>query len=143
MQTFLSAGAADILGVDAEVHRGETLTLEARPEREHGVMLLGGDAEFDGRPLAADAIHYLGDGRSELAFRSAGGARLLLLGGEPFGEPIVMWWNFVAGSHEEIAAAREEWEQGSERFGEVRAYDGPRIPAPALLHRLAAPNPAS
>jgi len=70
-----------------------------------------------------------------------GGARVLLLGGAPFEEEIVMWWNFVARTPEEIAAAREEWERGS-RFGEVRGYAGPRLHAPALMH-LAAPNPAS
>jgi hypothetical protein len=55
----------------------------------------------------------------------------LLIGGEPFHDPIVMWWNFVAGSHEEIAAAREDWLQ-RERFGEVKGYSGPRVPAPEL-----------
>ena len=36
--------------------------------------------------------------------------RLLLLGGEPFGESIVMWWNFVGRTHEEVVAFREEWQ---------------------------------
>ena len=52
-----------------------------------------------------------------------------------------MWWNFVARTPEEIAAARAEWEEGT-RFGEVRGYAGPRLHAPALS-RLAPPNPAS
>ena len=140
VQTFMNGGYADIIGIDAEVHRGETLTMPARAEREHGVMILGGDAEFDGHRLERDAIHYLGTGRSELAFRSSSGARLLLIGGEPFPDPIVMWWNFVAGTPEEIAAAREDWEQ-HRRFGEVRAYDGPRIPARRAAHPRAAAPP--
>ena len=45
-----------------------------------------------------------------------------------------MWWNFVARSTEEIVAAREDWVAGR-RFGEVRAYSGPRLPAPAFLAR--------
>ncbi len=62
------------------------------------------------------------------------GARLILLGGEPFEEEIVMWWNFVGRSHEEIAAFREQYEAGSERFGAVPGYVGAveRIPAPPL-----------
>ena len=36
--------------------------------------------------------------------------RALLLGGPPFGESIVMWWNFVGRTHEEVAAFREEWQ---------------------------------
>jgi hypothetical protein len=52
-----------------------------------------------------------------------------------------MWWNFVARSNNEIAQARRDWETG-ERFGEVHAYNGPRLSAPPLM-RLAPPNPAS
>jgi len=61
-------------------------------------------------------------------------ARLMLLGGEPFGEQIVMWWNFVGRSHEEIVEFREAWESGSDRFGRVEGYDGQpqRIPAPTM-----------
>jgi hypothetical protein len=59
--------------------------------------------------------------------------RVLLLGGEPFDEEIVMWWNFVARSHAEIAQARADWMAGggAARFGRV-AYDGDVIPAPPI-----------
>ena len=53
--------------------------------------------------------------------------RGLLIGGAPFGETVLMWWNFVARTTEEIVAAREDWQAGR-RFGEVRAYAGPRVP---------------
>lgn len=45
-----------------------------------------------------------------------------------------MWWNFVARSHEEIAAFRDAWQTGSDQFGEVEGYEGVtrRIPAPTL-----------
>jgi hypothetical protein len=72
---------------------------------------------------------YLEPGRSEVSL-SAG--RALLLGGEPFPDDLVMWWNFVGRSHEEIAEARTEWEAAAERFGEVAGHDGARIPAPGL-----------
>jgi hypothetical protein len=29
----------------------------------------------------------------------------MLIGGEPFDEPIVMWWNFVARTRDEVEAA--------------------------------------
>jgi hypothetical protein len=64
---------------------------------------------------------------------------LVLLGGEPFGERIVMWWNFVARTPEEIVQARADWEQGR-RFGAVQAYVGERIPAPPLTVRLQRPG---
>lgn len=65
--------------------------------------------------------------------------RALLLGGEPFAEQIVMWWNFVGRSHDEIVSFRERW-QGeliarttpTGQFGLVRGYDGPVLPAPEL-----------
>lgn len=131
---------SDGIGVDALVHRGETLTLPARAEREHGVMLLDGDADLDGQALALNTMVYLGTDRSELALRSSAGARVLLLGGVPFNEPVLMWWNFVARTPEEMAAARREWEEG-DGFGSV-PYEGPRLHAPSLM-KLAAPNPAS
>jgi len=53
------------------------------------------------------------------------------LGGELFEEQIVMWWNFVARTSEEIAAAREAWASGN-RFGVVSGYDGYLLPAPPL-----------
>lgn len=42
-----------------------------------------------------------------------------------------MWWNFVGRSHEEIEQARQDWMEGP-RFGEVKGYDGGRLPAPGL-----------
>ncbi|CAM5297095.1 Pirin family protein OS=Streptomyces microflavus OX=1919 GN=HUT09_32145 PE=3 SV=1 [Streptomyces microflavus] len=69
---------------------------------------------------------YLGCGRTELPLRALSDAGLMLLGGEPFEEEIVMFWNFIGRSHEEIAQAREDWMTGS-RFGDVKGYDGGRL----------------
>jgi quercetin 2,3-dioxygenase len=132
---------SDIVGLDVVVHRGEALTLPIGPRREHGIFLVDGDTDFEREPLQLNTLHYLGCGRSELTLRSREGGRLLLLGGEPFSEPVLMWWNFVARTPEEIAAAREQWEEGG-HFGEVRAYQGPRLEAPPLS-KVARPNPAS
>jgi hypothetical protein len=55
----------------------------------------------------------------------------MLLGGEPFAEKIVMWWNFIGRSAEDIVRAREDWHNGN-RFGEVHGYAGPRLLAPEL-----------
>jgi redox-sensitive bicupin YhaK (pirin superfamily) len=104
------------------------------PDHEYGALALAGSAEVDGVPLPPGPLLYLGRGRTELDLRvepGAGPARVLLLGGEPFGDPIVMWWNFVGRDHDAIVAAREDWSAGR-RFGEVRGYDGDPLPAPAL-----------
>jgi hypothetical protein len=55
----------------------------------------------------------------------------MLLGGEPFEEELVMWWNFIGRSTEDIAQARSDWMTGS-RFGEVVGYDGAPLRAPEL-----------
>ncbi|MGO2855075.1 MAG: pirin family protein [Brevibacterium aurantiacum] len=59
------------------------------------------------------------------------------------GEEIVMWWNFIGRTHEEIARYREEWQAEGDRFGVVDGYVGKggpgrnadgmgRLPAPRL-----------
>jgi hypothetical protein len=55
----------------------------------------------------------------------------VLASGEPFAEPLVMWWNFVGRSHEEVVEARTDWEAGR-RFGTVAGYTGTPLPAPAM-----------
>lgn len=42
-----------------------------------------------------------------------------------------MWWNFLGRSAEEIVQARQGWAEGL-GFGEVKGYDGERLPAPVL-----------
>ena len=132
---------SEMIGADVEVHRGETIVLPLEASFEHGLFVLSGDAEVDGERVTVDRLYYLAPGRTEVSLQSAEGARLLLLGGPPFPEKILMWWNFVARTPEEIAAATADWEAGR-RFGPVANYDGPRIEAPPL-RKFAVPNPAS
>ena len=123
-----------MVGADLIVHKAQRLVLPLEKRAEHALLVLEGDAELDGQPLVPDVLYYLGMMRDELPLASRTGARLLLIGGEPFGETILMWWNFVARSSEEITAARQDWEQ-HERFGDVHAYNGARIPAPEFIGR--------
>jgi redox-sensitive bicupin YhaK (pirin superfamily) len=83
-------------------------------------------------PLEHGSMLYLGTGRRTLRLRSAEAGRLLLLGGEPFDERIVMWWNFIGRSGAEIADYTASWREESERFGTVVGYDGPRLDAPPV-----------
>lgn len=130
-----------LVGADLVVHAGHRLCFNANREFEHAALLLDGDARSEGTPLAPHVLYYFGSGRTELDFVSRGGGRLLLLGGPPFGETILMWWNFVARTPDEIRQAHADWGTG-ERFGVVRGYDGAPLPAPPLA-RLARPNPVS
>lgn len=132
---------SELAGADLQVHRGETLTLPLQPDFEYAVLVLSGECSLDGQPLRERVLYYLGMQRTDAAFASGSGARLLLIGGPPFPETILMWWNFVARTPEEIRDARDDWEIGR-RFGEVTAYKGARLHAPELV-RLARPNPVS
>jgi redox-sensitive bicupin YhaK (pirin superfamily) len=102
---------------------------------------LEGDCAVEGEPLEPRVLYYLGTQRTATTFSSYDGGRALFIGGPPFPETILMWWNFVARTPEEIAQARSDWE-ARQRFGDVPAYDGPRLSAPSL-QRFARPNPAS
>ena len=84
-----------------------------------------GDCTLDGEHLTDRTLYYLGTTRSEASVSSRTGARVLLIGGPPFPETILMWWNFVARTPEEFAQARTDREE-RRRFGEVAAYNGPR-----------------
>jgi redox-sensitive bicupin YhaK (pirin superfamily) len=132
---------SDIVGADLELESGHRRELRVDRRHEHAVLVLSGDCWLDGQPLDQRTLYYLGTSRSHVELSSRAGARVLLIGGPPFPETILMWWNFVARTAEEIAEAREDWE-GRRRFGEVNAYAGPRLSAPSLA-RFARPNPVS
>ena len=94
--------------------------------------LLVDDVKLPGR-----GMFYLGSGRGEVSLEAPDGGIAMLLGGEPFDEDIVMWWNFIGRSHEEIVAMRESWNEGGfdgrpTRFGTVAGFPERRLLAPAL-----------
>jgi len=104
------------------------------PAYEHVLVPLVGVVRVCGEEVHAGQAIYLGINRDHLDLELTADARALLLGGLPFEEEIVMWWNFVARSHEEIEQARLQWNAiGDPRFGEVSHYPGPeRLRAPEL-----------
>jgi redox-sensitive bicupin YhaK (pirin superfamily) len=120
-----------LVAADLVIDRNSEIELPLDPDFEHALIVLDGDAAFERQTLPPDTLHYLGIGHHSVALSSTEGARVLLLGGPPFGEAIVMWWNFVARTHQEIEEARQDWVQ-RRRFGEVKAYRGQRLDAPPL-----------
>ena len=93
------------------------------------MVVTDGAVRVEGVDVPPGSLLHIPEGRASLTFEGAG--RLFLVGGVPLEEDLVMWWNFVARSHEEIVAARDEWEAGSSRFGTVPGGQEP-LPAPAL-----------
>ncbi len=104
------------------------------PAFEHALIPLAGWAEVEGERVDHGRAMYLGLGRDHLEVTLADDARVLLLGGVPFEEDIVMWWNFVVRNHEEVEQARAQWNAGGDpRFGEVDHYPtDERLAAPPL-----------
>jgi len=155
--------ATPLLG--AELVLDGALTLAVDPAFEHGILVDAGPVEVEGEVVQRGELAYLPPGTERLTLRSLaavpggadpvqgadgagpGPARMLLLGGPPFGEPVVMWWNFLGGSHEDVATARADWQSelaaetetsprggadGESRFGAVPGYRGGPLPAPGL-----------
>ena len=120
-----------IIGAEIVLHSNQSLVLPLRSDFEHALFILQGDFALEGHALAGSALHYLGSNRDELSIAGSANSRLLLIGGEPFKENIMMWWNFVARTREEMAQARQHW-INHERFAEVKGYRGVRLPAPEL-----------
>jgi len=114
--------------------------LPLEPSFEYGVLAMSGAVAVGDARVTPGSLLYLAPGRSELTLEVAGQARVVLLGGEPFEEDLVMWWNFVARSHEEIVQARQDWIAGR-RFGKVTSCSAEPLPAPELpMVRLKARN---
>lgn len=122
-----------LLGAELALGAGTSTTLPLRPEFEHALLVLDGAVEVGGAPQQPGPLRYLAPGSERLWLRSVHGARALLIGGEPFAEDLVMWWNFLGRSHADILQAREDWEHHrEERFGVVAGHGDARIPAPEL-----------
>lgn len=128
-----------LLGAQIDLPAGSTVTLALDATFEHGVLVDAGDVTIASVATPTDHLAYLAPGLTELTITAATDARLLLLGGEPLGESIVMWWNFIGRSHDEIVEYRAQWQadvieggNAAGRFGTVTNFDGHPLPAPEL-----------
>jgi redox-sensitive bicupin YhaK (pirin superfamily) len=120
---------SDQLG--AELVLTEAAELALRPDFEHAVIVMEDEVLVGDVVVREGEIAYLAPGPDTLAVVARGRARVMLLGGVPFPEEILMWWNFVARGRGELESARSSWEQPDGRFGEVAS----------LLARVGAPEP--
>ncbi|MFI5891670.1 pirin family protein [Actinoplanes sp. NPDC051513] len=121
-----------LVGAELVLAAGASATVPLRPDFEYAALALDGAPNVDDATLKPGPLLYLGAGRTSLRLTTSSESRVLLLGGEPFEERLVMWWNFVARDHDEIVGMRLDWESHTPRFGEVHGYDGPPLPAPAM-----------
>jgi len=120
-----------MVGAELTVRPGGAV-VPLRPEFEHAVLAVTGEALVGGTEIVHRQMRYLAPGREDVELFVPAETTLLLIGGTPFDEELVMWWNFIGRSHEDIVQARDDWESAAERFGEVAGHKGQRIPAPPM-----------
>jgi redox-sensitive bicupin YhaK (pirin superfamily) len=134
-----------LLGAQLDLDANALVDLDVDPTFEHGVLCDVGAVHMGGTALAVADLGYQGPGSSTLRLHNMGDqpARVLLLGGVPFTEELVMWWNFVGRSHDDIVSYRQLWQAADERFGDVPGYRGAvaRLPAPPLPTTRLRPRP--
>lgn len=141
-----------LLGAEIRLDPGAELPIDVDRDFEHGLLVDAGDLTLEGVSVEPAQLAYTGVGETTLTVRNVGDSpgRAVLIGGAPFEEEIIMWWNFIGRTHDEIARYRQEWEEHSERFGRVHGYVGhdpeglTRLPAPTLPTTTLTPrvNPA-
>ncbi|MFM9371609.1 pirin family protein [Streptomyces sp. Da 82-17] len=131
-----------LLGAELVLEPRASLTLDVDPGFEHGLLVDQGLVRFAGAEVRRADLGYVHPGLDSLTLTNLTDepARAVLLGGPPFDEEIVMWWNFIGRSHDDIARAREDWENATDRFGAVEGYPGDRLPAPALPNAVITPR---
>lgn len=120
------------VGVELKLEPG-VHTIAVDSGFEHGILSVAGEVEVAGDLLATGDLAYVARGVNEIVVTVSSPATLMLIGGEPFQEKILMWWNFIGRTHSEIVAARDSWNARELRFGaEFEDRVGGWIPAPEL-----------
>lgn len=134
-----------LLGAQLDLDENADLHLNIDPVFEHGVLCDTASVAMGETTLAVADLGYQGPGHAALHLRNVGRhrARVVLLGGAPFGEELLMWWNFVGRDHDDIVRFRRLWEDADARFGAVEGYRGSvkRLPAPPLPTTKLRPRP--
>ena len=126
-----------LLGAEITLAEGTTLEIPVDPSYEHGVLVDTGALTLDGTSVKPSQLAFVPVGADRLVLHASDETRLLLLGGTPLGERIVMWWNFVGRDHDEIAEYRRQWQallagEDQDRFALPDDDRYPEIPAPEL-----------
>lgn len=137
-----------MVGAEINLEPGATLSFGIDSSFEHGLLLDHGEIDLEDVVVQPSELAYTGVGETTLRIRNNGDgrARMILIGGTPFEEEVVMWWNFLGRDHEEIVEFAEQWNAQAERFGTTTGYVSrdPQgtswLPAPKLPNGLIRPR---
>lgn len=131
---------SELVGAQIDAPRGGAGSLLVQPDHEHALWVTDGQARLDGVALVSGRLVYLPPGRDRLALSTDHDTRFVLIGGKPSTEDILMWWNFVGRTPDELAAAATDWPT-SDRFGTVFGDSFSGVPAPVFdPRRLVVPR---
>jgi redox-sensitive bicupin YhaK (pirin superfamily) len=120
-----------LVGLDLAAAGPASISVPLSASFEHAALVLSGAASIEDQELTPDTLLYLGSARERLAIRCEAAARIMLVGGVPFGEDILLWWNFVARDAQEMEQAARDWNTG-QRFGAVHGSPSPPLSAPEV-----------
>jgi redox-sensitive bicupin YhaK (pirin superfamily) len=130
-QTSPATVFSPIVGMEVQAQAG-VHQLELSADFEHAIMMVEGSMRASEQAIEIGGMYDLGKGRTRLEFQCVGHVRFMVIGGAPFGEEILMWWNLVAREQSEIKEALDHWNTGT-YFDTVPAYKGERLKAPELV----------
>lgn len=132
-----------LLGLEIVSQAATRIQLTLRPDFEYGLLPLEGGLHLADQQLLPQNFGYLAPGSQTLELELEANSRILLLGGEPFGRELHMWWNFVALDRPTITQAQRDWQAEHPRFGQVPGGAQRRLPAPVppWALPLTPPNP--
>ena len=130
-KTSPAEGYSPLVGLDLAAAGPASISVPLSASFEHAALVLSGAASIADQELTPDTLLYLGSARERLAIRCEAAARIMLVGGVPFGEDILLWWNFVARDAQEMEQAARDWNTG-QRFGAVHGSPSPPLSAPEV-----------
>lgn len=121
--TSTVATHSPLLGAEIRLEPHSTLTLDLDADFEHGILLDSGEVRIDGQAPPSDHLGYVPTGTRQISLTATGSdARFILIGGGPLGERIVMWWNFIGRTHEDVETYRQRWQR------EIDVAEGEALP---------------
>lgn len=118
-----------LVGLDLATDAAARTRVPLDPSFEHAVLCLSGRVDVEGKPVEPGTLLYLGLGRNTVEVHAGDHARLMLIGGEPFHEDVLLWWNFAARTRDEMVTAADHWNTGR-HFGDVPGTRLARVAAP-------------
>lgn len=120
-----------LVGLELHALNDTSYTLPLNPAFEYGILPLNGTIQIGHESIDTETMLYLASGQSHIPVHLKKGSRILIVGGEPFKEEILIWWNFVARTKDEMIEAVHAWNHHT-AFGEVKGYVGDQLAAPEL-----------